>query len=313
MLETSEKILVLLVSQKKEWKLASENYSALDNVQVKEFLFDGFKIKVQFNPERIVSSGAKLDKKSIETRPCFLCEKNRPKEQKKLVLGKYSVLVNPFPIFPEHFTIVSEIHTPQLIYGRFSDMLDLTRKITGFTVFYNGPKCGASAPDHFHFQAGTSGFMPVDNELNLFKEKYGQKIENDEVTIFAIKDGLRNYFVLESTEKDVLNTNFNQFYKLLDEMSEADEPMMNILTSFNDGKWTLVIFPRKKQRPSQFFEEGEKNILVSPASVEMGGLLITPLEKDFRKITQDDISDIYSQVLFNERVFDKLTEKIKKL
>ncbi len=310
MLSISGKIKELLQNQKKSWELVTQNYAALDKVLVREVLFDGFTIKIQFNPERIRSSAAKTDRQSIAQRPCFLCPQNRPKKQQEFNIGSYSILTNPYPVFPEHFTITEKNHTPQRLQGRFSDMLDLAQAMNGFTLFYNGPQCGASAPDHFHFQAGTQGIMPINNEIKSLENKYGKKLSPAE-GIWGIQDGFRNFILLESEDKNVLKKTFNRIYSFLKKISGAkDEPMMNVLASFQKRQWKIFIFPRNKQRPSQYYAEGEDNILVSPASVEMGGLLITPLEKDFNKITATDIRDIYQQVLYNDNDFNLLIQNI---
>nr|WP_321357333.1 DUF4922 domain-containing protein [uncultured Draconibacterium sp.] len=307
----SKEIKQLLADQKIEWELVGKSFAGLQNVQVREFQFDGFTIKVQFNPGRIVSSAAKVDKKSIEARPCFLCAANRPAEQRGVTFGDYEVLVNPFPIFPEHFTIPAFAHTPQQIKGNFGNMLDLAQAMDGFTLFYNGPKCGASAPDHFHFQAGNAGFMPLDNEITVLKEKYGDKWEKDNVNYSAIKDGLRNFLVLETADKMAMINAFANIYTELEDEESDEEPMLNILTRYDDGGWRIQVFPRALHRPAQYFAEEEENILISPASVDMGGVLITPQEKNFLKITKNDIESILKQVLWPDNQFDKLTTKLK--
>ncbi|HNZ62580.1 MAG TPA: DUF4922 domain-containing protein, partial [Paludibacteraceae bacterium] len=152
------KVKNLFKEQVSEWDLAKKNYEDLKNVQIKSFSFGDFEIVVQFNPARIVSSGAKVDEKTIKERKCFLCKENLPPQQKGVDAGEYSILVNPYPIFPEHFTIPRKEHIPQQIKPFFSDMLELAKSMDEFVVFYNGPKCGASAPDHLHFQAGTKNF-----------------------------------------------------------------------------------------------------------------------------------------------------------
>ncbi len=307
----STEIKQLLADQKTEWELAGKNFAGLEGVQVREFQFDGFTVKVQFNPGRIVSSAAKVDKKSIEARPCFLCAANRPAEQRGVTFGNYEVLVNPFPIFLEHFTIPAFAHTPQQIKGNIESMLDLAQAMEGFSLFYNGPKCGASAPDHFHFQAGNAGFMPLDDETTTLKEKYGDQWEKDDVNYCAIKDGLRNFFVLESADKMALINAFANIYAELEDQESDEEPMLNILARYNDGGWRILVFPRALHRPSQYFAEGDENILISPASVDMGGVLITPQEKDFLKIGKTDIESIMKQVLLPVDQFDKLTTKLK--
>lgn len=153
----------LLTGQLASWETARNNYAALSGVRVKELNVNGILYKVQFNPARIVSSGAKVDAKSILERKCFLCPANLPPVQKGIPFGgHYNILVNPFPIFPRHLTVPELAHTPQRIATRFTDMLELAEALTDYTIFYNGPKCGASAPDHAHFQAGNKGFMPIE-------------------------------------------------------------------------------------------------------------------------------------------------------
>ncbi|MCK3683420.1 DUF4922 domain-containing protein [Maribellus sp. YY47] len=309
MQQYTEQVLQLLTEQKEGWPLATKNFAGLEKVRTRAFNFDEVEINVQFNPERIVSSAAKVDAKSIEARPCFLCSANRPKEQRGIVIGSYSVLVNPFPIFPQHFTIVEAEHVPQQIKGRLGDMLELAFSLQGFTLFYNGPKCGASAPDHFHFQAGNRGFMPIEDELEKLKNGASQKLNYLKSDVWAVKDGLRNFLLLESAEKDVLEKDFQKIYENLEAAEE--EPMMNILAFYEGGKWKVIVFPRAIHRPAQYFAEGEGNILISPASVDMGGVLITPLEKDFDKITQEDISDIFKQVLYSKSAFNQLIQKLE--
>lgn len=155
----------LLTGQLASWETARNNYAALSGVRVKELNVNGIPYKVQFNPARIVSSGAKVDAKSIQERKCFLCPANLPPVQKGIPFGgHYHILVNPFPIFPRHLTIPELAHTPQRIASRFTDMLELAEALTEYTIFYNGPRCGASAPDHAHFQAGNKGFMPIEKD-----------------------------------------------------------------------------------------------------------------------------------------------------
>ena len=304
----SYKAKELLNAQIKEWSLAGKNYSDLNKVITKTYKLDGFELKVQFNPGRIVSSSAKVDKKSIQQRPCFLCAQNRPEVQDEIKFNNYLILINPFPIFPEHFTIPKTDHTLQLIEGNFEDMLDLSEAMSDYTFFYNGPNCGASAPDHFHFQAGIKGFMPIDNETESLKKKYGKKLANTEVELWAVQDGFRNFYIIESIDKDALTKVFETIYRAVEKVSPADpEPALNIHANFTEGLWKVLIFPRGSHRPSQYFAEGDDNILISPASVDFGGVLITPREKDFEKINITDIKSIMQQVSYPQ---DKFNEQL---
>ncbi|MFV0329455.1 MAG: DUF4922 domain-containing protein [Dysgonomonas sp.] len=300
----------LLRDQLDEWPLAKTNFDALKGVKSKEFQFDDFIIKVQFNPARIQSSSAKVDAKSIQERKCFLCPANLPKEQKGIPFGDYQLLVNPFPIFPEHFTIPAYEHTDQLILNRYGDMLDLAKSLDKYTVFYNGPKCGASAPDHVHFQAGSRGFLPLEIEIeNIPKEIV---YRTNELNVFIIHNYLRNSFFIETKNKEQAIQFFKQLYSLLEIKEGDNEPMMNILTWYENGIWYSYIIPREKHRPACFFAEGDDNILISPAAVDLGGVFITPLEKDFNKITSGDIKGILKEICISNQKMRSIIEKLKR-
>lgn len=306
----SQQAQELFDSQLGEWELAKTNFDALSKVETKEFSFGEFSIKVQFNPARILSSAAKVDTKSIQERKCFLCPKNLPAIQKGIPFGKeYQILVNPFPIFPKHFTIPSLNHTDQLIAGRYQDMLDLAKELDEFVIFYNGPKCGASAPDHVHFQAGNKGFLPLEKEVKTISKELIQ--EKDGLRVYALRNYLRNSFLFESVKADCSVIIFNQLYSLL-QIKEGDkEPMMNVVAWFDDGKWYTWVLPRAVHRPSFFYAEGDDNILISPASVDLGGVLITPLEKDFRKITADNIKQILTEVCIDDNQMQTIINNLK--
>lgn len=296
-MDFSKQARELIHSQIGEWDLAAKNYGSLKKVKVKTFDFGDYHIDIQFNPERIVSSAAKVDAKSIEARPCFLCQKNLPTQQRGLSFDdEYLVLVNPFPIFPEHLTIPNISHTDQQIFGNFGSMLDLAARLNDFTIFYNGPKCGASAPDHLHFQAGIKGFLPIEDDYS--NEKCCLKVRKiGNVTISHWPDYQRGIITLSSNEKVGLIDCFNQLYSKLQVLHTNEvEPMLNILATFDEGEWIIHIFPRTLHRPAQYFETGDKQILLSPAAVDMGGVLITPREEDFIKITETDVMDIFKHV-----------------
>lgn len=307
----SNKVEELLSSQLVEWPLAKSNFKALEGIRTKEFDMGGFTIRVQFNPARIVSSSAKVDEKSIKERKCFLCPANLPSEQRGVPFKEeYQVLVNPFPIFPEHFTIPTFEHVDQLIFDRYPDMLDLAKQMNRHTVFYNGPKCGASAPDHAHFQAGNKGFLPIEEEINKIEREVVLKRGNS--TLYAIKRYMRNSFLIESDDREAAIELFNKLYSLLELKEGDEEPMMNILVWFEEERWYSVIFPREVHRPKCYYAEGDDNILMSPASVDLGGAFITPLEKDFNKITKEDIEAILKEICISDEAMEQIIEKFKR-
>jgi ATP adenylyltransferase/5',5'''-P-1,P-4-tetraphosphate phosphorylase II len=308
-----KKINSLYDSQKQEWELLKRNLEGLESARLHDFYFQDFQINVQFNPKRITSSAAKVDKKSIKERACFLCRENRPEEQDYVVYeDKYEFLCNPFPIFRRHFTISLLEHLPQQIGPYFSDLLQISKDLPELIVFYNAPNCGASAPDHLHFQAGNRGFMPLEGEIQLMKENHVKTSHSYAgVDLFAVDDGLRKYLMMESGEEAQLDEMFQIVFDLARQNTGDDEPMLNILASYQ-SRWRIIIFFREKHRPWQYFEEGDKNILLSPASVDYGGTLITPLEKDFKKITREDIQDIFQQVSLSEEKFISIIDKFMK-
>lgn len=297
-----------MVAQQKEiWELVGKNYEALNRIQTKTFDFKRFKILLQFNPERIRSSAAKTDSKSISERPCFLCTENLPTQQKGILFkNKYLILVNPYPIFPVHLTISKLDHTPQLILPYFDDLLDLSKNLSDFTIFYNGPQCGASAPDHFHFQAIGKNQLPIERDfVDLKKNNSELLFQNGKTKIIAVENYLRRFIAIVSSNKKEIREKFGFIYNnLCSEIGE--EPMMNVLCSFQDKKWRVIIFPREKQRPTHFFKTGEKQIIVSPATVELAGVMILPDEGNFKKITKKDIREIYGEVTIKKDSFKKL-------
>ena len=285
----------LFQEQLSNWELARTNYAGLETVRTKSFSFGDFDVKVQFNPARIISSGAKVDAKTIAERPCFLCAENRPEEQKSVEFGDYEILVNPFPIFPAHFTIPHKKHVPQLIKPFFADMLELAKALEEYVIFYNGPRCGASAPDHMHFQAGTKDFLPLVADYKRLKTTHAVLIKNElDTELYQFNNYLRTVYCVESTS--ILST-LNMFEKLYSELKKdaENEPLMNIICNYENVKWYTFILPRASFRPWQYSAEGDQQLLVSPASVEMCGIFITPVESHFERITKEDIISIFKQ------------------
>lgn len=301
----------LLAEQLTSWDTARTNYEALQEVESKVLDVDGYTFRVQFNPARIRSSAAKVDPKSIQERKCFLCKDNLPAAQKGLKFGEgYTVLVNPFPIFPQHLTIPAVEHKDQLIRNRFVHMLELAERLSGFVLFYNGPKCGASAPDHAHFQAGNKGFLPLESE---WRSAAGEVFYSKEGTaLYALKEYPAPMLVLTSDSMQKAAGLFDQIYTLLDKGVEV-EPMMNLLAWYEDGQWVVCIIPRTLHRPACYFAEGEENLLISPASVDLGGVFITPLEKDFEKITSQDIRNILQEVCLTESGLNELVNELNQV
>jgi hypothetical protein len=302
--------------QSVEWHMLKAGFQSLETVKSKSFQFGGYKIKAQFNAGRITSTSAKVDPKSISERKCFLCIENLPAEQRGVLFNhNYIILCNPFPIFPTHFTITNKKHQPQRIIDTFSDMLDLSKDLSKhYTVIYNGPRCGASAPDHLHFQAGNKFFMPIDDEFHQIKNEYGKEIfEDDNLSVFAVDDGVRKFISIESLDKELVVNTFNKFYKTYSGlMNEEKEPMINLVSFFEEEYgWRVIIFLRAKHRPAVFFAEDESKMLVSPAAIDLGGVCVFPREEDFNRITKEEIAEIFKEVFVSEEVLKKLIAILK--
>ena len=306
----SEKLSEFLSEQIAGWPQAAGNFKALDDVKVKEIALPGWTIKVQFNPARIVSSAAKVDAKSLKERKCFLCEENRPAVQSGIDWGKYTVLINPFPIFPRHFTIPDKSHTDQLITGRIADMMELARQMEDYTVFYNGPRCGASAPDHMHFQAGNSDFLTLAGAIEDAKLK---TVATDGSATLALVDTLAlKVFVIDAPEDsfDAAERLFRKLYEALPVPDGEKEPMMNLLCYPPPAGVRLVVIPRKRHRPSFYGTEGDGTMLLSPASVDMGGVFITPLEKDFNALDRDTVLKILDELCLSADEINEIASNI---
>ena len=266
-----KKFIDFFESQLLDWELARNNVSALKSVKRKPFKCKSLEGYVQFNPARAVSTLAKVDKDSIQQRKCFLCDANRPLEQKKLqLLPGWNMLVNPFPILPYHFTIVNQNHTPQKL--DFEIGKELAVSVHGFVVFFNDDGAGASAPDHMHFQA-----VPID-ELPLIKNfiSHGKKIKKEELPFKILTD--------EKEIKDCPYPMNVYFWKNQEEEREVN----------------FIAVPRKKHRPDEYYLQPPLRRAISPGAIDMAGVLVTPIEEDFNMTNDKDVENIYLQVGFTD-------------
>jgi ATP adenylyltransferase/5',5'''-P-1,P-4-tetraphosphate phosphorylase II len=306
----------LFQSQLKNWPLMKASYDALNNVQTKSFWYDGFKLSVQFNPGRIKSTSAVVDKNSVANRPCFLCIENLPEEQKGITIrNKFILLCNPYPILPQHFTIAALDHQPQAISEHFPDFLELSKMLfPKYTLIYNGPACGASAPDHLHFQAGTKLQIPIENDINQLKNDFGKLVhENELISVSFINDGVRRIMFIESNDQSLIEKSFEKILKVYEKFSKTkSEPMLNLICSYdNEFGWSLIIFLRRKHRPDLFFNNDPDKVLISPAAVDMGGLIITPREEDFNKINEKLIQQIINEVSLDSDTCESMIKLFK--
>lgn len=292
----------LLERQKKNWPGLVDGYAALSAVRVREIRGEGWGVQVQFNPRRIVSSGAKLDPESIRRRPCFLCPGNLPPEQEAICYrDDYLILCNPAPIFPGHRTISHVRHLPQSLPDHLGIFLQLAADFgPRMTVFYNGPRAGASAPDHLHFQAAPAGLMPVEEEILNPRNRVGTK-RRDGVKISQTTGLGRGILVIEGGKEESVAAAAGNAIRALGHLTSADgEPPLNMLCTYTKEGWRLILFPRRKHRPDAYFREGREGLLISPGAADMGGMIITLREEDFLALTPDLVSGIFREVAFDD-------------
>ena len=279
----------LYLQQQNVWETARRNIADLQNIETKTFDFGNFVVKAQCNPARAVSSGAKLDTQSISERKCFLCAGNRPEVQESILYKeRYEILVNPYPILPLHFVIAETEHCPQtMTLARFSDMLDLAKDLSNFTILYNGAQAGASAPDHFHFQAVGRGQLPIENDYKILK-----KI--DYLRSCIVIETKNKEFALQSFERGISNSPFLGSLSVVEAWKGGE--VFNIFCFYKNDTYIICIFPREKHRPSQYFADGDDFMMISPGAIDMAGILVMPRKQDFEKLTKELITDIFSQV-----------------
>lgn len=299
--------------QLSRWPLACDNFRALKNVQVREVEAGGLKVRLQHNPARMISSAAKLNKEDIAKRRCFLCRENRPPEQIMLKFEgrknkKYHILVNPYPIFPDHLVIAMDRHTDQSIWNRYVDMLDLARKYDDFTFFYNGPKSGASAPDHHHFQGAPKGMMPLENDVDRCLEERSLRYLTSvqDARLYHYDRFTTGIFVLAAeTSKSAAKL----LYRLLDcaDVPEGEpEPLINLFTYYREGEYRSIVVFRRSHRSHHYFSEGPDHLTMSPGCADMAGVFIVPVAEEYEKLSEGLLSEMLEEVSVPEEEEERM-------
>ena len=298
------------INQTECWGDFKKRVAELDNVMVKPL---DENISVQFNPARIVSTGAKIDKKAIADRPCFLCDENRPADQISFETGTdFNALVNPFPILKNHFTFSFCEHKPQQILDHYAQFTQLLWSISpDYFIFYNGPLCGASAPDHAHFQGGLRGSVPI--EKNWYRHIHNAKFIKGTFSscLYQITDFACPAFAIEASKGTSFYL-FEELYSALPLPEGQTEPAVNVMAWRNESHEIIIVFPRKKHRPECYSATGEKKRLVSPGTIDMGGLIITPRQEDFHGLTADEANGILKEVSLSEEEIKKVINELNK-
>ena len=290
------------------WDEIRQRYEALKHVGLKQL---GHR-QLQYNPARMVSTGAQIDRQTIAQRACFLCEKNRPEEQLTIDLGDdFELMVNPFPVLPMHFTIVRKTHVPQTILENYTEIHRLLELFPELFVFYNGPMSGASAPDHMHFQAGIGQELPLMTVLRkLEKEQQVLIKQGNGSSLSMFNSASFNAFVIKSKAQETEMTLFKQLYDAMPVREGEKEPRMNIVAWRDGSEDVTVVLPRDNHRPACYFEEGDRRMVISPGALDMAGLIITPREEDFNRMSEDKLISILKEVSIKEKDMENIKEKL---
>jgi len=301
-------------AQRRSFPALQRGSAALEEARFREISFGVWRVRVQFNPQRIVSTGASVDPEDIRQRPCFLCQKQLPPEQQAILYREtYLILANPMPIFPRHLTIVHLSHQSQSLTGHLEDLLQLAADFgPSWTVFYNGPRAGASAPDHLHFQVAPAGLLPVETEVAQAGHRTRPR-RRGEALLWRTRKLGRGIVVLEGRNPSGLATVMGELLEAMRRLEAGEEePRLNLLATRSRGCWRLLLFPRRKFRPVAYFKEGEEQILISPGAVDIAGIIVTPREKDFLRLDRPTVASIYGEVAYGDTMTADLIDGLQR-
>jgi len=307
----------LFREQSEHWPALAQGLEGLSRVLVRDILLGSALIRLQHNPLRLMSTTAIVDETIVRQRPCFLCPENLPLEERGLAYGReYVILCNPYPILPKHVTIVHREHIPQALAGRFELLLDLAAELSpDLFLLYNGPRCGASAPDHLHFQAAERTHLPIARNFADVQPL----VSTPGITISRSVTYPARMLLYRGTNREQLRAWFSETLAILAEVTNSsEEPMINLIV-FADAPavrhrepvWTVLLFPRARHRPACFFAEEPHRLLISPAAIDLAGLVIVPIREHFERITADDLRNIFSEVTLSAKLFELLVARLR--
>ena len=312
------RVEALIEQQREAWPLLREGYESLSHAETKRVRVEESEVVIQHNPKRIRSTAAPIDKAAISGRQCFLCGENLPPEEKGIQYGSdLIILCNPFPILNRHLSIVHRRHVEQKIYGYVEPMLRLASDLgSDYFILYNGPECGASAPDHFHLQACSRELLPIEQDLATdepLAEAHCASCEEsakDTFELFTLANCGRSVIVFRGNNECEMA---EWIYKSLDRLSretEKSEAMVNIVATHIEGVWTVYLFPRSRHRPASFFAEGDEQLLVSPGAIDMAGVIVVPQHEHFLKIDGERVAAIFAEVSRDEEAVNEMLERM---
>ena len=309
-----ELCLVLLSEQKKVWPDLTKGYESFESRAERDIPCGGFSVRVQHNPGRIRSSTADVSQENASKQKCFLCLDHLPEEQKGILYRhEFLILCNPAPILTAHLTVSHVDHCRQSFTENVEPFLQLIADLgSGWVVLYNGPKCGASAPDHLHFQAAPSGQMPIEKDIREQKG-FVLKKQAEGILFYRVEGSGREVVVIEGEDPVAVGSGLNDFLQVCKKtLSLDDEPMINVVGLHEGGKYRVVIFPRRKHRPDGFFKKGNDRVVVSPGVIDMAGVLVTPVERDFDRLDASVVEGIYKEVSWEGEGVEKALRSLGK-
>jgi ATP adenylyltransferase/5',5'''-P-1,P-4-tetraphosphate phosphorylase II len=298
-----QQVHALFQQQRATWELFRNGEAALSKIKSRILTIDDKRVIVQANPGRSSSTNAKVDPASVAKRPCFLCPDSLPPLERGIAFGNYIMLPNPFPILKHHMTIALRNHEPQQLDNHIEDLLAVTRALgPEMFVIYNGPRCGASAPDHMHFQACVREGVPLFEQLPLASDK-------DQVVPLTLWG--RNLVVCSFGQASQAQACIQSVITALkDSTGEKSEPMMNIVALFRDDRYIISIFPRARHRSACYFAEPKQQIAISPAAIEMAGIVVVANMDHFDRVNENVVLSMYKEVTLGNDLFSRLVEAV---
>jgi hypothetical protein len=284
------------------WPRLAEAIAGLGAVRTREIRVADRTLRIQWNPGRATSSTAKVDTASVAARPCFLCPQNLPPEEVGLAFGpEWAVLPNPAPILPLHLVVAYLDHDPQQVLLSLSAMLGMAEAAEGVgTVVYNGPRCGASAPDHIHFQVVESRLLP---EEHYVREQLDQDLlpgklvhQRPGLRVWEAERAGRVILGLVGRRDPVERALMQAIEALGAQSTDPGEPMLNLLVTAREDELIALLFPRGAHRPAVYFADDPDKRIVSPGVIDMAGLIVTVREQDFEKLDGESVAQILDEV-----------------
>jgi hypothetical protein len=307
------RVTALLAQQHETWPMLRAGTVALAAAQYRSLQVNGSEVIAQYNPQRLVSTAAQVDATSIRARRCFLCAEHLPLEERGLAWGDdFVILCNPFPVLPNHLVISAHSHRPQAIAGSYGTLLDLAAALgESYWVLYNGPACGASAPDHLHLQAGARALLPILHEVEHWPHQ--QVMQHADQEVFTLTGYRLQVLIARGSKRRTLLAWLQHAVAVLAAVTRASghEPLLNLLVTCETTGWTVYVFPRARHRPACYFAEGEAKLTVSPAALDLAGVLVVPDANHFTRIRAQDIARIYAEVTLDAPRFAQWLEQCR--